>query len=216
MTVLRVFVIGALSVLCTGADAPATDPPPVATLACAAGDSWTYLYAAKSENGKALNGSETFTRTDCGDRRVNHPTGNLIKADVTADAEGNLYSGFSVFTGTPERYNKPFPYLRLPLAPGNSWEGAVDIDTGDGGRLTGTGHWRAIGWETITVPAGTYVCLRRELKLDFDYTSSDGGVSGNYRDTSWYCPEVRSDAKAISSDSFGDTSSRELTAVALK
>jgi len=27
---------------------------------------------------------------------------------------------------------------------------------------------------------------------------------------------VRSDAKAISSDSFGDTSSRELTAVALK
>jgi hypothetical protein len=215
MTLTRILVVAALSVLCTGADAPPTDPPPIATLACVVGDSWTYQYAAKSVNGSGLNGAETFTQGDCGDRRVLHPSGKLTKADVTGDADGNLLTGFSVFTGSAERFKKPFPYFRLPLTAGEKWDSAVDIDTGDG-DLTGTGHWNTIGWETITVPAGTYDCLRKELKMDYDFSSNFGDVNGTYKETSWYCPALRSDAKSISSDSFGETSTRELTAVALK
>jgi hypothetical protein len=215
VTIARVLLVGALSIACLGVDAPATDQPPIATLACVVGDSWTYLYSATATFGKGLSGSETFTQTDCGDHRVLHPSGSLIKPDITGDADGNVFSGFSVFTGTAERFKKPFPYYRLPLMAGKSWDSAVDIDTGDG-ELSGTGHWKTVAWETITVPAGTYVCLRKELKMSYDFSGSLGDTSGTYSATGWYCPSLRTEAKSISSDSFGDTSSSELTAVTLK
>jgi hypothetical protein len=52
--------------------------------------------------------------------------------------------------------------------------------------------------------------------MDFDYTSNLGDTNGSYSATSWYCPALRGEAKSISSDSFGESSSSELTAVALK
>jgi hypothetical protein len=215
VTGLRILAVAALSVLCLGADAPPADQPPVATLACVVGDSWTYQYSASATFAKPLNGTETFTRTDCGDRRVLHPSGSLVKGDVTSDADGNVFSGFSVFTGSAERFKKPFPLYRLPLVPGQTWDSAVDIDTGDG-ELSGSGHWKTDAWETITVPAGTYVCLRKELKMNYDFSGNLGDVSGTFNATSWYCPAIRAEAKSMSSDSFGDSSSNELTAMALK
>jgi hypothetical protein len=215
VTVARVLIVGALSVLCLGVDAPPTDQPPVATLACVVGDSWTYQYSASATFGKPLNGSETFTQTACGDHRVLHPSGSLIKADITSDADGNVFSGYSAFTGSAQRFKKPFPYYRLPLGPGQTWDSGVDIDTGDG-ELSGPGHFKTVGWETITVPAGTYVCLRKEIKMSYDFSGSLGDTSGTYSATAWYCPTIRQEAKSVSSDSFGDTSTIVLSAVALK
>jgi hypothetical protein len=41
-------------------------------------------------------------------------------------------------------------------------------------------------------------------------------LDGTFQETSWYCPDVRAEVKAISKDSFGDSATRELTAVTLK
>jgi hypothetical protein len=82
--------------------------------------------------------------------------------------------------------------------------------------LTGTGHWSTVGWETITVAAGTFNCLRKETKMDYDFSGNFGSASGSYKETSWYCPALRAEAKSVSSDSFGESASHELTAVALK
>jgi hypothetical protein len=229
MQVARVLIAGSLSVLAIGAatpatNAPATNPPAITSFACNVGDVWTFRYAGKSATDNGLNGSETWTRTACGDHAVLHPNGQLIKADVVADPEGNYSSGFSPFTGTAQKYNKPYPWGHLPLAPGASWDSAVDVDMGGGRGYTGTGHWKAIGWEAVTVPAGTYTCLRKEVKIDLEYAFMYSGVtssqmrtmSGTYQETTWYSPDARIDVKSTSSDTFGDTASRELTALTLK
>jgi len=216
MAVPKVAIVGALATLCTGAIAAPTDPPPVTSLACEVGDVWTYHFVAKAVVGTPLNGDETFRRTDCGARRVLHPSGAIVKADVVSDADGNVYSGYGVFNGIGERFNKPLPYDRLPLAPGKAWSSPLDTDMDGGSGFTGTGHWRLIDWETVTVPAGTYLCLRQEIKMDLEFLVSGNSIDGTYQGTSWYCPDVRSEVKAISSDSFGDSASRELIAVTLK
>ena len=222
-----VLMAGALSIVVIGAAAPATNPaatnpPPITSFACVVGDTWTYQYAGKVAIGSGLNGSETWTRSACGDHAVLHPSGKLIKADVVADAAGNYSSAFSLFTGVAQTYNKPYPWGHLPLAPGTSWDSAVDVDMSGGRGYTGTGHWKAIGWETVTVPAGTYLCLRKEVKMDLEFTTMStvrsrmNAVSGTYQETTWYSPDARIDVKSTSSDTFGDTASRELTAVTLK
>ena len=220
MSSLHALLAGALLVSTLGVAAPATDPPAVTSFVCFVGDVWTFQYTAKAAVGAGLNGSETWTQGACGDRYVLHPSGALIKADIVTDANGNLYSAFSPFTGTRETYNKPFPFGRLPLEPGATWDSAIDIDLGGGDGLTGNGHWKVIGWETVTVPAGTYVCLRKELALGFDFTpggsAANGPISGDFRETSWYSPDVRTAVKTIASDSFGDHALIELSAVTLQ
>jgi hypothetical protein len=225
MSIPRVLITGAFAVVSIGAAAPATDPPAVTSFVCKVGDTWTFQYTAKSVRGAGLNGSETWTRTACGDRYVAHPTGQLIKPDLIADPDGNYYAGYSTFTGAALKYNKPLPLARLPLEPGKAWDGPVDVDMGSGHGYAGTGHWKVIGWETITVPAGTYLCLRKEVKIEYDFTAESAtalsgnhmrSVSGSYQETSWYSPDARIDVKSISSDSFGDSASRELTAANLK
>jgi hypothetical protein len=224
-----VLMAGTLSVVVIGAAAPATNssattPPAITGFACTVGDTWTYQYAGKVAIGSGLNGSETWTRTACGDHAVLHPSGKLLKADVVADAAGNYSSSYSVFTGVSLSYGKPYPWGHLPLAPGISWDGAVDVDMGSGKGYTGSGHWKAVAWETVTVPAGTYLCLRKEVKMDIDYSFGSGAisgtrshtVSGTYQETTWYSPDARIDVKSTSSDTFGDTASRELTALTLK
>jgi hypothetical protein len=212
MRIRRVLIAGVMAVLCMGAAAAPTDPPPITTLACDVGDVWTYHFVSTVVMGRALNGDETFTRTDCGDRHVLHPGGALLRTDVVSDADGNVYSGYSVFNGIGQRFKKPFPYERLPLAPGNAWDSALDADTADGIGFTGTGHWRIVDWEMVTVPAGTYLCLRKEMKMDLDFD----GIDATYKGTSWFCPDVRAEVKQIASDSLGDSASSELTAVTLK
>jgi hypothetical protein len=216
VVVLRVVVCVVLAGLCTGAAAAPTDPPPVTSFACIVGDVWTFHFVSTAVTGKPLNGDETFTRTDCGERRVIHPSGALVKADVVSDADGNVYSGYSVFNGLGERFNKPIPLGRLPLAPGKTWGSSLDTDMGGGNGFTGTGHWRLVDWEMVTVPAGTYLCLRQEMKMDLDFLVAGGSLDGTFQETSWYSPDARSEVKAISSDSFGDSATRELTAVTLK
>lgn len=215
MIVPRVAIVVAL-VLCTGAAAVPADPPPVTSFACEVGDTWTYHFVSTAVTGNPLNGDETFTRADCGERRVLHPSGALVKVDLVSDAAGNVYSGYSVFNGLAERFNKPLPYGRLPLAPGNAWDSALDVDMGGGSGFSGTGHWHLIDWEMVTVPAGTYLCVRQELKMDLDFSIAGSSIPGKFQETSWYSPDARSEVKAISSDSFGDSATRVLTAATLK
>jgi hypothetical protein len=216
MLLPRVLIVGALAVLCTGAAAAPTDPPPVTSFPCVVGDVLTYHFVSSAVVGKPINGDETFTQTDCGARRVLHPSGALVTPDLVSDADGNIYTGFGVFNGLPEKFNKPLPYGRLPLAPGQTWGSSVDADLGGGGGFTGSGHWRAVDWESVTVPAGTYLALRVELKMELDFSVQGGELQGTYQETSWYCPDVRNYVKATASDSFGESTTRELTAATLK
>jgi hypothetical protein len=228
MSILRVLIPLAVVVACTGIAAAvaapaATDPPPVASLECQVGDSWTFQYTTKdSYAGPGLNGSETFTRTACGDRETLRPTGAVVKPSVVSDAAGNIYSTYSDFTGVAEKFGTPIPEFRLPLTPGKTWESGYDVDMGSGRGFNGTGHWTIVGWESVTVPAGTFLCVRKELKLEFSFLrpsiNGKGGevnMTGHREITTWYAPAARADVKSLAVDSFGGTASHELTALSL-
>jgi hypothetical protein len=195
----------------------------VTTLACVVGDTWTYQYSAKgAEIGAGLNGSETWTRTACADRYVAHPGGHIVNSDVVSDPQGNLYAGYSGFTGAAQTYNTPYPSLRLPLAPGKSWDAPTDITMAGGRGLNGSGHWNVSDWEMVTVPAGTYLCIRTDVKMDYSFvvqsrvSARENTSSATYQETTWYSPALRATVKSMSSDSFGDTATRQLTAITLK
>jgi len=223
MSTIRVLIAAATVAACAGIAAPATDPPPVTAFDCVVGDTWTYQYSAKGpEIGAGLNGSETWTRTACGDRYVAHPGGHIVNSDVVSDPQGNLYAGYSGFSGAAQTYNKPYPLGRLPLAPGKSWDAPTDITMAGGRGLNGSGHWSVSGWEMVTVPAGTYLCIRTDVKMNYSFlvqsavNGREQNVSGIYQETTWYSPALRTTIKSTSSDNFGDSATRQLTAITLK
>ena len=67
-----------------------------------------------------------------------------------------------------------------------SWETAWFHDT------VGDAIWKAKvrGWETVTVPAGTFRAIRIELDNSCYYDSVDSGVCGQ-SDVVWYSPLVK-------------------------
>lgn len=81
--------------------------------------------------------------------------------------------------------------LRFPLRAGASYPVAYDVyRTFLGSRLAFSGRATALGWEEVTVPAGSF----RALKIEVDVRAqrpSHPGLNVILRKTFWYSPEVK-------------------------
>jgi hypothetical protein len=87
--------------------------------------------------------------------------------------------------GSPPNWQE-FRRFRWPLAEGDSWDFPwIQPPLGD---LTWTA--KATGWETVTVPAGTFRAMRIEVHNSCYYPGVDGGVCGQ-QDLIWYSPSVK-------------------------
>ncbi len=83
---------------------------------------------------------------------------------------------------------KPFmPQCAFPLVPGRTWGGHYSTDCGFLCSVETDAEATARGWETVTVPAGTFETLR----IDYREVTSYGTGTG----TLWYSPEVRRPVK---------------------
>ena len=103
-----------------------------------------------------------------------------------------------------KRFDPFYPNFSFPLQVGKSWRGDVTLsDSSKSGetqaRFTGT----AVRWESVTVPAGTFIALRVELRGT--YVGDVGGsiVTGTIEDTLWYSPEIRNAVRAEYKDTYG-------------
>jgi len=97
----------------------------------------------------------------------------------------NLLSGFSIVAGQDVSYSPDLGTLSWPLRKGkhwtNHWRWKAEDYSGEG-----TTNGKAVGWETVTVPAGTFTALR----IDVSYRSI---VPANT--TCWYLPDANTFAK---------------------
>ena len=109
---------------------------------------------------------------------------------ILTDKNWNLltYRSITFADAPPTNWKKPLMWFKFPLAPGESWAQSAHWET-PALNVQGTEEVRGkvIGWETTTVPAGTYKALRVEIR---DRIIGTGGVYDLVTLTYWYVPEV--------------------------
>jgi hypothetical protein len=78
----------------------------------------------------------------------------------------------------------------FPLEVGKTWETKYSWSTLDQrGEITYSGAVKVLGWESITVPAGTFQALR--LESEVWWRIGGDGRTGKDLTTYWYVPEVK-------------------------
>jgi hypothetical protein len=96
-----------------------------------------------------------------------------------------------------------FPSYAFPLEVGKTWTGKVTAPnrSRDGElRIDLTGS--VVGWESITVPAGTFNALKIRHDGRWQNVRTLKTNSGTSTTTIWYVPEVRRDVKYEYDDGF--------------
>lgn len=92
--------------------------------------------------------------------------------------------------GTKRTFGTPLARILFPIAPGQAWREQATMTDGNGVQFLWQTYGVAIGWEKVTTPAGEFVALRVERRMnlgDYDYDWSDTQVVETY----WYAPAVK-------------------------
>jgi hypothetical protein len=158
-----------------GATLPPFDQP---------GASWTY----------DIDSTQDYQSTTTVGAPIQLPLGTVYPHTIT-------YSGFSDVTTTlilvedgeiatvrttnnagSLAYDPPLVAYKAGLSPGDSWSQSVTVSDFTSG--TATVHTAVVGEETVTVPAGTFTCLR--LRVTY------GGVLGAFAYDQWWSSTVGS------------------------
>lgn len=113
--------------------------------------------------------------------------------NYVADSSGAVYSPNS-------------GHLRFPLQVGKSYAANSELRRPRLGAKVGwryTRNVQVVGWEDVTVPAGTF----RALKIDVtgQYVRLHDGRPGSDRWVFWYVPETKRWAKSFYEDADGST-----------
>ncbi len=181
----------ALAALPAACATPQFLPPPSAPIApprVRVGDRWRY------ELRNAYNGAATGTVT----QQVAE-LGSLIRLTSTA-ADGSrlpdeIYAGAwqvlqEAIFDVVQVYERPMPLVTDVLVGAGENSGIYYGVPEFGPRRFWWSQWRrSVGWERVTVPAGSFDCLRVERQIAFQH--SDIFRSNSTRiDRLWYAPQV--------------------------
>lgn len=159
------------------------------------GDSWTYNKIDLWKNEFQFSVVSTITA--------------LTNKQIILEAEGLDGSGHSTVFRTPDfnvariesgnkvQISDPFyPNYAFPLQVGKTWERGVTFRSSDSSKeVQASLKGRVVGWELITVPAGTFRALRIDLEGTYRGISVEGRWNGEIRDRLWFAPEVRNAVK---------------------
>jgi hypothetical protein len=123
------------------------------------------------------------------------------------DSGGALAAAFSGPDGKVTISNLSTTGVTVPLAmkPGDSWTQTTDYSlsstVGVSGKSTTTWSYKAVRFESVTVPAGTFDALRVDLLIDGSFTYQDGKVlKTTTTGASWW---VKGKGQAKSTQSTG-------------
>jgi hypothetical protein len=102
--------------------------------------------------------------------------------------------------GLDRMYEPYVPLFAFPLEPGKTWQGKYRMSRSDGRIFDHDMSVTAVGWESVTVPAGTFKAMK--LTSINWYRRTDPGASGGGRVVvnRWYVPEVKRFVKSESLD----------------
>ncbi len=140
------------------------------------------------------------------------PRGAVIEAVVpgsTIVTRMQRDPGFNlVRTETPngvQTVSPSYPSYAFPLAIGKTWTQKASIANSaqPDKDVTAWFEGRVVGWELVTVPAGTFDAVRIELKANYRASSGEGNWNGTITDRLWYAPAVRNAVKYEYQDTVG-------------
>lgn len=102
---------------------------------------------------------------------------------------------------------RPFyPNFSFPLKVGKTWRQPVEftIVNRPGDYVRADLEARVVGWESVTVPAGTFLALKIEMGGWYRGRMIDNWpLDGHIEDTAWYSPEVRNVVRYEYKDTAG-------------
>ncbi|MGH8681542.1 MAG: hypothetical protein ACREVS_09475 [Burkholderiales bacterium] len=103
-------------------------------------------------------------------------------------------------------FRPPFQRFSFPLAVGKTWQSELvkrEMPVQRYSTVRESVKGAVIGWERITVPAGTFTALRIDVTTVWSDIDASG-ARGSSRETVWYVPEVRNVALLHRQDFYGD------------
>lgn len=163
--------LGALALFCVAV--PAADPLVVVQPELKVGDSWTYGVLDPLSRAEKHELVITVTAVSEGE----------IQASPDALFDRQLaVKRFNGVDYTPAEQNYVFP-----LEIGKRWSHSPSFSYRDCGMSTMKLEATVVGWETITVPAGTF----RALRVDHKGRSSNACGSPTLTRKRWYVPELK-------------------------
>ena len=118
-------------------------------------------------------------------------------------------AGFNVFSiEAPNlvRTMRPhYPNFSFPLWVGKTWEGKVAFESSDQPAKMVQAELRArvAGYETVTVPAGTFYALKIVIEGAYWAQNLEYNWTGRIEDMLWYAPQVRNAVRYEYRDSSG-------------
>lgn len=181
---MRAALVGCICLL-TLAAAPAAGDGFVLWPQVKVGDSWTYRLS-EDASVTIYELKVTFVGQDAIEA-VSTIQGSDREVDTTWTAEWNAVNDRLTGTFFPES-----GLLRFPLKPGARYTSQYEVArprSRESFRAKNTLDVSVVGWEEVTVPAGTF----RALKIDAPgtYQRLDARRHGPMHVTLWYAPEVR-------------------------
>jgi len=160
------------------------------------GDAWTYRYTTTTAEGGTLERISRQAIVGVSAGRIllsseEELDGNTTHTKWVWNADGELMS--SSTAGQPTHtYDPPLVFHRWPAEPGQSWSLSFQARTDDGESLYSKKlDFNVVGWETISVPAGTY----RALKSEIHAYAPDGELTSV--SAVWFAPEAKRRVKLV-------------------
>jgi hypothetical protein len=129
--------------------------------------------------------------------------------DGTGQARIRRTAGFNLMrveTPNSTKTTLPFyPNFSFPLWVGKTWQGKVEFRSSDQPvkEVQAELKARVAGYESVTVPAGTFYALKIVMEGSYRAKDAEGLTSGRIEDTLWYAPEVRNAVRYEYKDTAG-------------
>ena len=148
------------------------------------GDTWTYHLTERDYSNKresqfrrtveSITDAEVRMRANNGDLVVYNHDGNLMRREYKK--------------GEVRNWDPYQPLLKHPLGPGMTWEQKYVFKRPDF-QVENDATTTVVGWENVTVPAGTF----KGLKVSYVswYRRTDNNARGRTAINLWFVPEVR-------------------------
>ncbi len=112
-------------------------------------------------------------------------------SEMTTDSELNIivYRSLTEASADPSKSDKPGLWFPFPLYPDKTWVNEYAWETIGALPVAGRAEDRGqvFGWEDVTVPAGTFHCIKAEVTSRF---YGKGGMADESKLTYWYSPKV--------------------------
>jgi len=177
------------------------------------GDSWVYDNIDGWKNSKES--TSTVIVTSVSEKTFQTESKNDKNGEITKTIRNMDLNFIEKETAVGKRIADPYnPSFSFPLEIGKKWEQKVTFsrtfekDRKSVANLKG----EVIGWEKITVSAGTFNALRVEVKGYYNASNGSGSWAGSINEIYWYVPEIKNSVKTIYKDtSDGKPYSNEIT-----